>query len=211
MTLPFLYPIVDVRPGASPMEQLEQLLRAGVSIAQIRAKNLLEPELAALVKEARHVRDRLSSDCRLIVNDSPSVARSAEADGVHLGQEDCSPAEAREILGPKAIIGLSTHTVEQAERAPAELLDYIGFGPIFHSDTKSGHAPETGVEQLRAVRDLSVLPVVAIGGITAENAEHVYRAGASSVAVISDLQRAPSTAQRIEDYRQAFRRASVID
>jgi len=210
MTLPFLYPIVDITEGAAEsgsaagMNFLKRLLALPIAIVQIRAKNLPFDLIASLVQEARSLRDALNPRCRLIVNDFPKAALNAEADGVHLGQDDCSPDEARMVLGPNATIGLSTHDLEQVRRAPFDLLDYIGFGPVFPSRTKSGHAAETGLMLLQEASALSPLPVVAIGGMSSERAADVYATGAASIAVISDLQRSENLSEKFQRYQQAF-------
>ena len=120
-----------------------------------------------------------------IVNDRVDVAKAIGADGVHLGQEDLPLADARAILGPGRLIGISTHNLTQAAEAEAGGADYIGFGPVFPTETKENPDPVVGVEGLREVRALVRIPVVAIGGITAKNAGGVRAAGADGVAVVS--------------------------
>lgn len=124
----------------------------------------------------------------IIVNDRVDIALAAGADGVHLGQDDLPPAEARRILGRKAIIGFSTHSVEQAKTALHLPIDYIAIGPIFATSTKSNPDPTVGLEGLRVVRSsIGTFPLVAIGGIDGINARSAFDAGADSVAMISDL------------------------
>ena len=139
-----------------------------------------------------------------IINDSVEVCYALSADGVHLGQEDLSPQEARQILGEGKIIGLSTHSLTQVRAAQIEPVDYLGFGPIFASPTKSGHAPVIGIPPIKAASEISVLPIVAIGGITAKNVAEVYRAGAASAAVVSDLASSPNIAATVLAYKSAF-------
>jgi len=125
---------------------------------------------------------------QLIVNDRVDLALAIGAHGVHLGQDDIPPEAARRLLGPEAIIGYSTHTVEQASAALTLPIDYIAIGPIFQTATKTDTSPVLGVEGLRAVRQaIGDLPLVAIGGITRTNAAEVIQAGADSIAVISAL------------------------
>ena len=119
----------------------------------------------------------------LIINDHVEVARVVQADGVHLGQEDLSIAEARALLGPHALIGKSTHSIEQALAAVAEGANYIGFGPIFPTPTKPNYA-SVGIVQIGQVVSQARIPVVCIGGIDARNIEQVIRAGAQCVAVV---------------------------
>ena len=207
MALPFLYPIVDVVERAAGIEFLKTLLALPIEIVQIRAKQMQLEESLSLAIEARALRDELNPRCLLIVNDFPELALQADVDGVHLGQEDASPDEARRMLGPNALIGLSTHNIDQVRQVPFDLLDYIGFGPVFASPTKSGHAPETGLDRLREASEISTLPVVAIGGVHSGNAESVYGTGAASIAVISDLQRTKNLADTFAQYQRAFESA----
>jgi thiamine-phosphate pyrophosphorylase len=124
------------------------------------------------------------------VNDRADIARLCGAAGVHVGQEDLAPAQVRAILGPKAIVGLSTHTAEQLERALREPIDYVAVGPVYGTDTKATGYQPIGLESVRAAAARTAtrsLPVVAIGGINRDNAPQVLSAGARAVAVISDL------------------------
>ncbi|MGE0444894.1 MAG: thiamine phosphate synthase, partial [Vicinamibacterales bacterium] len=131
----------------------------------------------------------------IIVNDRIDVARLAGADGVHVGQDDLPPAEARALLGPDAIVGFSTHTPEQIEAAVREPISYLAIGPVFGTATKATGYDAVGLERVRFAVEKArrlppsggSLPVVAIGGITLENAPAVVAAGASQVAVIADL------------------------
>jgi thiamine-phosphate diphosphorylase len=127
-------------------------------------------------------------DATLIVNDHPDIALAADADGVHLGQDDLPVKEARKIMGKNRIIGISTHTVEQARDADRDGADYIGFGPVFHTTTKDAGRPK-GIEMLREIKRQVRIPVVAIGGITTENIRPVLEAGADAVAVASAMLR----------------------
>ena len=124
----------------------------------------------------------------LIINDRVDVALAVGAHGVHLGQDDMPPDAARELLGPDAIIGYSTHNINQALAATKLSIDYLAIGPIFNTTTKADTAPVLGLDGLRAVRQaIGAFPLVAIGGITRGNAREVIAAGADSVAVISAL------------------------
>jgi thiamine-phosphate pyrophosphorylase len=125
-------------------------------------------------------------DAALVVNDHPDIALAAEADGVHLGQDDLPLREARKIMGKDAIIGISTHTIEQAIIAQKDGADYIGFGPIFHTTTKDAGSPQ-GTDRLREVKKHIDIPVVAIGGINITNIRSVIEAGADAVAVASAI------------------------
>jgi thiamine-phosphate pyrophosphorylase len=124
--------------------------------------------------------------CQLIVNDRIDIALACDADGVHLGQEDLPLAAGRKLMGGK-IVGISTHDAEQAKAAERNGADYIGFGPMFGSATKATGYTARGIEMLEEIRAAVKLPIVAIGGITEQNVSQVWRAGADSAAIISDI------------------------
>ena len=191
--LPRLYAILDVdvlaARGLDPVTVLDVWIAAGVRLVQLRAKALAG---GPLLDVARAMATRLHRVSGLsIVNDRADIARLAAASGVHVGQEDLAPADARAIAGPGRIVGLSTHTDEQVERALPLALDYIAIGPVFPTRTKGPMAADPvglkGVRRAVALGQSVGLPVVAIGGIDLENAREVLAAGAASVAVISDL------------------------
>jgi thiamine-phosphate diphosphorylase len=125
--------------------------------------------------------------CLLIINDRADIALAVDAEGVHVGQEDLPLAAARTVLGPRKIVGVSTHNSTQAVAAERDGADYIGFGPLFGTNTKATGYTARGLDQLREIRALVRLPIVAIGGITTERAPSALAAGADAVAMISDL------------------------
>jgi thiamine-phosphate pyrophosphorylase len=129
-----------------------------------------------------------------IVNDDPHLAAELRADGVHVGQEDIGPAEARRILGPEAIIGLSTHTREQIEAAAEEPIDYVSVGPIWATPTKEGR-PATGLELIREAARIATVPWFAIGGINPENIEEVVAAGARRICVVRAIKEGDDPAE----------------
>jgi thiamine-phosphate pyrophosphorylase len=189
-TLPRLYAILDVdvarARGRAPLDLLDIWLAAGVRLVQLRAKSLsFGPmlELAhAMVSRTR------AAGAIAIVNDRSDVARLADADGVHLGQGDLSPVDARRLLGPDPIVGFSTHSTGQVEAALTLPIDYLAIGPVFATQSKTQPDPVVGLDGLRAAVDRAGdLPVVAIGGITLAQARQVLDCGARSIAVISDL------------------------
>jgi len=135
-----------------------------------------------------------------VVNDRPDVALLADAAGVHLGQEDIDAEAARKLLGPHKLVGVSTHNPEQFLAAAATSAGYISIGPIFPTSSKANPDPVVGLDTLRAVRRQTDKPVVAIGGITLENAREVLDAGADSLAVISDVLRAADPAKRARQF-----------
>jgi len=187
LELPKIYPITDIGfSGLSHAEQVERLAAGGANFIQLREKNLPPADFFGQAMTAVELARQLS--VRIIINDRADVALATKADGVHLGQDDLPPEAARRILGNNAIIGYSTHTLDQAERALSLPIDYLAIGPIFSTTSKTDTEPVVGLDGLRAVaRRANRLPLVAIGGITFENAHAVIEAGAASVAVISAL------------------------
>lgn len=140
----------------------------------------------------------------LIINDRCDLALAVHADGVHLGQEDLPFADARRLLGPEKIIGLSTHNQEQVREAAALQPEYIGFGPIFSTATKTDHDPVVGIEGLRAARSLTTIPIFAIGGIASRHLADLITAGADGVAVISAILNATNLEAAITPFLQSF-------
>ncbi|CAG1066875.1 thiamine-phosphate pyrophosphorylase [uncultured bacterium] len=173
----------------------EKLIRAGAGIIQLRAKN---EGSKAVLEAAFGVRAATRGKAIFIVNDRVDIALLSEADGVHLGQDDIPLKDARELM-PSAIIGLSTHNLEEAHEARFLGADYISFGPIFQTKTKKDADTPKGLERLKALADEVSLPIVAIGGITADTALPVLEAGAASVAIISDILLADDMQGRTEE------------
>lgn len=194
--LPKLYPITDARlSGLSHAEQVARLSAGGATLIQLREKHLSPREFYSAAKDAiEAARER---KVRLIINDRVDIALALGADGVHLGQDDLPPVAARELLGERAIIGISTHTLEQASDAARLPVDYIAIGPIFNTSSKANPDAVVGLDGLRRVRRATqALPLVAIGGITLETAPLVLAAGADAVAVISLLLEDPAKIER---------------
>lgn len=178
-------------PAASPLDQVRAALKGGASFVQYRHKRFQLSDF----DELRHIRDL----CRvngvpLVVNDDVLLAKAVGADGVHLGQEDGQPREARHILGPAAIIGISVSTPEELRETDLAPCDYVGSGPVFATGTKADAKPVRGLHGLKEIVAQVPLPVVAIGGITAEQAGDCLRSGAAGVAVISAVSRASDPA-----------------
>ena len=184
-TLAGVYVLTDVRlTGLSHAEQVELLSLGGATLVQLREKHMPALEYYEQAKAAVAAAERRG--LQLIINDRVDVAIAAGAHGVHLGQDDMPPGAARKLLRPDAVIGFSTHNVAQAIEASKLPIDYLAIGPVFATTTKSDTSPVLGLEGLRAVRNaIGDFPLVAIGGITHENAREVIVAGADSVAVIS--------------------------
>ena len=187
MKLPRIYPLTDVQlSGISHAEQVKLLSLGGATLIQLREKRMPALEFYEEAKAAVAVAER--SGVQLIINDRVDVAIAVGARGVHLGQDDLPPDAARKLLGESAIVGYSTHNVEQALEAVKLPIDYLAIGPIFPTSSKTDTFPVLGLEGLRAVRSaIGDFPLVAIGGITHANARDAVEAGADSVAVISAL------------------------
>jgi thiamine-phosphate pyrophosphorylase len=195
MTLPRLYAIVDAGsfasapdPASALADFARELFAAGVTLVQYRNKKDAPPRQLA---DARTLRRLAPEGVRLIMNDRADLALAAGFDGVHVGQDDLSPAAARRVLGDRLWVGVSTHSVEQVREADGGPADYLAIGPVFATATKSNPDPVVGLEGIRAARASTRKPLVAIGGITRANCCSVLDNGADSVAVISDLLDAP--------------------
>jgi thiamine-phosphate pyrophosphorylase len=189
---PRVYPITDVGlSGLSHAEQVKRLSAGGATLVQLREKNLSPAEFYLEARAAIEIARQ--NDLRIIINDRVDIAAALDADGVHLGQGDLPPQAARDLLGKAAIIGFSTHNVEQAREALHLPINYLAIGPVFETRTKKDTEPVVGLDAIRELRGIAGdLALVAIGGITAENAREVLDAGADSVAVISGLLAAPN-------------------
>jgi thiamine-phosphate pyrophosphorylase len=201
MPVPFppLYAILDPSLVKSPLGVLaESLAKSGVTLMQLRDKRSSVRSMFAEVHSLLAV--LALRDIRLIVNDRPDVAALTKAGGVHVGQDDLPVDEARKLCPAPMWVGVSTHNPEQLRAADLTSADYIAVGPIFPTGTKENPDPVVGVEFVRRARQLTRKPLVAIGGITVERAADVYRAGADSLAVISDLLVAPDPASRAREY-----------
>ena len=187
LTLPIIYPLTDTGlSGLSHAEQVTALIAGGARFIQIREKNSRSDEFCRAVVES--LAAARETGTRLIVNDRVDIAMAAGAHGVHLGQTDLPPVEARRLLGADAIIGYSTHTIEQARAAMNMPLDYIAFGPVWPTRTKENPDPVVGLDLLGEVKRIAgKMPVVAIGGISESNASATLSAGADSLAVVSCL------------------------
>ncbi|HEX7158561.1 MAG TPA: thiamine phosphate synthase [Edaphobacter sp.] len=189
LKLPRFYPIVDAgllaARGIEVRRFAEELRDAGVSLLQYRDKS---GEPSQILCHARIIDDVFRDIDRLLVmNDDPVLAMLSDWNAVHVGQEDTAVMKARKMLLPGGIVGCSTHNDEQVRAAVEQGADYIAIGPVFQTSTKENPDPVVGLEGVRRARALTKLPLVAIGGITLENAPSVIEAGADSVAVISAL------------------------
>jgi thiamine-phosphate pyrophosphorylase len=195
---PLLYAILDASLAGEQVWQLaDELAAAGVELIQYRDK---AANSRRLLERCTELASRLRGRARFMVNDRADVAAICGAGGVHVGQDDLGVEDARAICGPDRWVGVSTHNMEQFRAALATSADYIAVGPVFATTSKANPDPVVGVEFVARARELTQKPIVAIGGITAENAEAVYRAGANSIAVIRDLIAGGKPAERAAEY-----------
>ena len=211
LSLPRLYPIIDSASQSAVRDILsfaEELIAGGCTVLQYRNKS---GNARLILEQARELRKRLipsshisqnrrdvghpssqpEDSVRLVMNDRADLCVAAEFNGVHVGQEDLSPESVRAIIGANRWLGVSTHNPEQLSEADMTSADYVAIGPVFATSSKQNPDPVVGLEGVRRARSLTRKPLVAIGGITRENAASVIEAGANSVAVISDLLREP--------------------
>jgi thiamine-phosphate pyrophosphorylase len=205
-----LHAILDVDVAAAhgwePADLAKAYLDGGAPLLQVRAKQLPSGALLALCDTV--VKRAESYKAAVIVNDRVDLAALSGAAGVHVGQEDVPPAAARRILGAGAVIGYSTHTTTQIEAAAREPISYLAIGPVFGTRTKDTGYDAVGLERVaEAVRLSGGIPVVAIGGITLETAPAVLAAGATWVAVISDLLGGGDPAARVRRFIEVLARA----
>ncbi len=196
-----LYGILDlgyVSLGAAPYTA-ELLLKSGVDILQLRAKDREPTEVETLGKQLLPL--AREAGVPLIINDHPQVAANIGADGVHVGQDDMPVAAARRIIGPNKIVGKSTHSLEQAIAAQAEGADYIGFGPLFATPTKPGR-PAIGTAGIAAAhQQVTGIPIFCIGGVKLENLPALVETGARRVVIVSGILQAENPGQYIRDVK----------
>jgi thiamine-phosphate pyrophosphorylase len=186
LQLPRLYAITDCQLSNCTHEEIVRMMLAGgARLIQLRDKDASAREM---LEQARACLELTrAAGAKLIINDRVDVALTAGADGVHLGQEDVSVEDARELLGADKIIGVSTHSIDQFRAALETSASYIAIGPVYQTKTKQNPDPVIGLELVRQAKALTDRPLVAIGGVTAERAPEVIAAGADCVAVISAL------------------------
>jgi thiamine-phosphate pyrophosphorylase len=214
LTLPRLYPILDTgtlaRHNFPPLEAAEAILESGTQILQFRHKDFWTVETFALAQKLAAL--CLEANAIFIVNDRADYAHTLHAGiplGLHIGQADLSPTDARTVIGPAAILGFSTHNPAQMRAALNEPVDYLAFGPVFPTASKLNPDPQVGLDGLKAIRALTKKPLVAIGGITRDNASFCWDAGADSVAVIADLYPQPLNRRSIRERMAEWIRLSA--
>jgi len=190
----------DLADGRSLVELVMQAVRGGVTAVQLREKRCSTREFVELARQLMPVLD--GRGVPLIINDRVDVALVVGARGVHIGQDDMPYEDARRMLGPKAVIGLSVETPEQAEEAERLDVDYLGVSPIFSTPTKTDTKGEWGLDGLRRLRGRSRHTLVAIGGLNAANAAQAIRAGADGIAVVSAICAAADPCAAADELRQ---------
>ena len=208
LRLPPLYAILDVdelqKRGFEPRAVLGVWLDAGVRLVQLRAKTMGSGPFLELADEVAAT--ARSAGAMFVVNDRADIARLSGADGVHVGQHDLTPSDVRRIVSNAAVVGMSTHSEEQARAALDAPIDYLAIGPVQLTRSKAQPDPVVGlagVTRAASLANARGIPVVAIGGVTLERAPAILEAGASSVAVISDLLQ-PDPASRVRQFLAAL-------
>ncbi|MCX7626018.1 MAG: thiamine phosphate synthase [Candidatus Sumerlaeaceae bacterium] len=198
-----IYVITDTALAKrSHLEIAREVIEGGGKVIQLRDKSLPREELLPIAREIRQL--TTEHGVTFIINDDPWLALEVDADGVHVGQEDMSVAEVRKIVGPEKIVGLSTHTLQQALVAASLPVDYIGVGPIFPTRTKENPWPAVGIDLLREVRKKVSLRITAIGGINEKDIPELVRAGAHNIAFIGEVMRAHSICEKVRRLCAAF-------
>lgn len=200
-SLPDIYLITDRHQTYRKrplLETIEELLQAGVRMIQLREKDLSAAELFPLAKELRALTHRYQS--LLLINDRVDIAQAVNADGVHLGHHSLPIEVVRQSLGAKFLIGASTHSPSEVERCRQQGADFVTYGPIYYTPSKSAYGKPVGVESLQEICKKTPLPVYALGGIKIENAQETLKAGAVGIAAISALLSSDSPTQAFQDF-----------
>jgi thiamine-phosphate pyrophosphorylase len=193
--------IIITNPQLSYTTIAEKCVYHGIKMLQLREKHLSDKELIKIGKEIRSITKGTVTN--FVVNDRPDIAAICDADFLHLGQDDISIEDARKVVG-NIKIGLSTHSIGQAKDAMEKNPDYIGFGPIYHTNAKAKPDKPVGIEQLKQVLAFANMPVVAIGGIFPENIEQVIDAGAKNIAMVRHFMQTDGFDKRVQDLNDLF-------
>lgn len=200
-SLPNLYLITDrhqIPKGVHFLEVIEELLEAGVKMLQLREKDLSAAELYPLAKDLRTLTHRHS--CLLLINDRIDLAQAIGADGVHLGSHSLPIKIVRQILGSNVLIGASTHSLNEVEAAQKNGADFVTYGPVFVTPSKTAYGNPVGIESLQCICASCKIPVYALGGIKTHNTRATLQAGAHGVAMISALLAEPSPTQAYQQF-----------
>ncbi|MFH1734496.1 MAG: thiamine phosphate synthase [bacterium] len=204
-----IYPVTcqKLSRGRSNLEVLDALIEGGARIVQLREKELPDGEFFKLARLFRHRTAKIGMT--LIINDRLDVCRAVEADGLHLGQDDFPLREARKLLGPQTIIGVSTHNVKEALRAVEDGADYINVGPVFQTQTKQHSGPPVGLRLFQEISSQVKIPITVMGGINLDNLDQVLQAGAKRVAVVSAITTADNIVETTREFRRRIREATT--
>lgn len=192
-------------PERHYLEVIEEAIQGGADIVQLREKNKSKKELLEMARELRALTK--AYQVTFIVNDHIDIALAVDADGIHLGQDDLPLAEARKIMGPDKIIGISTHALSEALEAEQNGADYIGVGPVFETKSKVDVVDPVGLEYVREVVSHTNIPFVAIGGIKLHNLEQVLEAGATRICVISAIVGADNVKETAASFSESILKA----
>ncbi len=195
-----LYLITDrcgLPPGRNLIETVAAALEGGVRAVQLREKDLSPRELLPLAVELRQLTARFGA--RLLINDRLDIAQAVKADGVHLAGTSLPTAVARRLLGPEALIGVSTHSFAEVQAAAIEGADFVTFGPVYPTPSKAAYGPPVGLEALRSACAAAPLPIFALGGIQDSHIPDLKAAGANGIALISAILAAPVPQQAAAD------------
>lgn len=186
--------------GRDLVDVVAAAVRGGATMVQLREKKC---DTRDFVELARALKKLLAPrGVPLLINDRVDVALASGADGVHVGQSDMRPADVRALMGPDVLLGLSVETMEHVREAGKLAVDYLGVGPVYPTATKPDHSAPWGLEGLRKVREVSGLPLVAIGSVKAANAEQVLATGMDGLAVVSDICSADSPERAAAELRR---------
>lgn|SRR5574341_885387 len=199
MNLDFnLYLITDRHVTKIPLpEAVRQALMGGVRAVQLREKDLPVRELLSLAKELRLITREFGA--KLFINDRVDVAVAVDADGVHLGGQSMPASAVRRIVGNSMLIGVSTHSIQEAKEAKAQGADFITYGPVFETASKMKYWPQVGIESLKLAKNYIDIPIFALGGVKSGNIGQVIRAGADGIALISGILAADDIKRAAED------------
>ena len=196
--------IIITRPILPYTTIAEKCVENNISMMQLREKHLPDRELLKIARDLQAV--TRGTNTRLVINDRPDIARLCNADFLHLGQDDMTPGDAREIVGDMKI-GLSTHSLDQARKALEQKPDYIGFGPVYPTNAKANPDPPVGTKHLSEVLKLANVPVIAIGGIFPENLDEVLETGARNIAMVRHFMQTKNFEGRIKELQKRLQSA----
>jgi thiamine-phosphate pyrophosphorylase len=197
-----LYLIADTTGASRPLRQaVTEAVRSGVRLVQLREKEVSDHDYLTLARDIRAL--TTAYDARLLINSRVPIAAAVHADGVHLPR-NAPIGEARRVMGPHALIGVSAHSAEELRRAEAEGADFVTLSPVFPTTSKPWNSDILGLTRFAALAETTTLPVYALGGIQRENARDCLNAGAYGIAVVSSIMGAPDVAEATKGYLQVM-------